>query len=381
MKIIYISDSILPSKTANSVHVMNMCNSLAEIGHKVLFIAVSTKQLELKNVDNIFSFYGIKKTFNLKIISALHFKNKILNAIYRELIINPKIKKILKNHKPDIVYGRQVFGCYIAAKQGLPVILESHAPMWEIGPVNNLYFNKLIKHKNFVRLIVITEALKNIYRKKNYNIDDIAVLPDASVPVPDFSHKIKLNSNSGNLKIMYTGHLYPGRGIENIIYLAEQLPEHDFYIVGGLDKDIDFWKSKINFKNLHFLGFVSPADVYKYRNSADILLAPYQKKVLVYGAHETSQFMSPLKIFEYMSSKKPVICSDLPVLREILNENNAILVPPDDYESWKNAVIKFAENPSFGAELANNSYNDFLKSYTWDKRAEILTRFSLKFIR
>ncbi|MCD4792896.1 MAG: glycosyltransferase family 4 protein [Bacteroidales bacterium] len=381
MKIIYISDSILPSKTANSVHVMNMCNSLAEIGHEVLFIAVSTKQLELKNVDNIFSFYGIKKTFNLKIISALHFKNKILNAIYRELIINPKIKKILKNHKPDIVYGRQVFGCYIAAKTGFPVILESHAPMWEIGPVNNLYFNKLIKHKNFVRLIVITEALKNIYRKKNYNIDDIAVLPDASVPVPDFSHKIKLNSNSDNLKIMYTGHLYPGRGTENIIYLAEQLPEHDFYIVGGLEKDIDFWKSKSNFKNLHFLGFIPPAEVYKYRNSADILLAPYQKKVLVYGAHETSQFMSPLKIFEYMSSKKPVICSDLPVLREILNENNAILVPPDDYESWKNAVIKLAENPSFGAELANNSYNDFLESYTWDKRAEILTRFSLKFIR
>ena len=205
MKIIYISDSILPSKTANSVHVMNMCNSLAEIGHKVLFIAVSTKQLELKNIDNIFSFYGIKKTFNLEIISALHFKNKILNAVYRQLIINPKIKKILKNHKPDIVYGRQVFGCYIAAEIGFPVILESHAPMWEIGPVNNLYFNKLIKHKNFVRLIVITEALKNIYRKKYYNIDDIVVLPDDSVSVHDLSHKIKLNSNSVNLNIMFTG--------------------------------------------------------------------------------------------------------------------------------------------------------------------------------
>lgn len=375
MKLIYISDSILPSKTANSVHVMNMCNSLANSGHEVIFIAVSTRQLELKNIDDIFSFYGIKKSFTLKIISIRHFKNKILNAVYRELIINPKIKKTLKKNKPDMVYGRQVFGCYIAAKLGFTVMLESHAPFWEIGPINNLYFNKLIKHKNFIRLVVITEALKKIYQKRNYNIDDIVVLPDASVPVPDFSNKVNLKSKSNNLKIMYTGHLYPGRGIEIIIYLAEHLPEHDFYIVGGLEKDINIWKSKTKLKNLHFLGFVSPAEVYKYRNSSNILLAPYQKKVLVYGAYETSQFMSPLKIFEYMSSKKPVICSNLPVLREVLNENNAILVASDNYGAWKNAVIKLAENPSYGTELAKNSYNDFIKSYTWDKRAELLTTY------
>jgi len=50
--------------------------------------------------------------------------------------------------------------------------------------------------------------------------------------------------------------------------------------------------------------------------------------------------MSPLKIFEHMSSRKCIFSSDIPVLREVLNDANAVLAVPDDashgYQMYKN---------------------------------------------
>jgi len=47
-----------------------------------------------------------------------------------------------------------------------------------------------------------------------------------------------------------------------------------------------------------------------------------------------------LKCFNIMAQKKPIIASDLPVLREVLNNNNAILIPPDDIDAWVKAIYK-----------------------------------------
>ena len=55
-----------------------------------------------------------------------------------------------------------------------------------------------------------------------------------------------------------------------------------FHLVGGLKEDIEFWKSyskKLRIDNIYFYGFVSPKESVKYRNSFDILLAPYEKSI------------------------------------------------------------------------------------------------------
>ncbi|MCD8568755.1 MAG: glycosyltransferase [Geovibrio sp.] len=79
--------------------------------------------------------------------------------------------------------------------------------------------------------------------------------------------------------------------------------------------------------------------------------------------------MSPLKIFEYMASKKPIICSDLPVLREVLNENNSILVQCDSTGEWVEAISRLKDEQLRG-KLAAKAYDDFSEHYTWLKRAE-----------
>ena len=48
MKILYISNSIIPSRTANSIHVMKMCQAFADNGHEVVLLAPDKKNKDKK---------------------------------------------------------------------------------------------------------------------------------------------------------------------------------------------------------------------------------------------------------------------------------------------------------------------------------------------
>ena len=68
-----------------------------------------------------------------------------------------------------------------------------------------------------------------------------------------------------------------------------------------------------------------------------------------------------------MSHKKPIIASDLPVIREVLNERNSILVKHDDIELWISSIKKL-KNFDYRETISNKSLSDF-SEYTWKNRA------------
>ena len=76
MKILYISKSILPSRAANSIHVMKMCQAFANNGNEVVLLAPSIKVKESyeKDVVDIYEFYGVKKNFKIKRLWHPNFK-------------------------------------------------------------------------------------------------------------------------------------------------------------------------------------------------------------------------------------------------------------------------------------------------------------------
>jgi glycosyltransferase involved in cell wall biosynthesis len=118
---------------------------------------------------------------------------------------------------------------------------------------------------------------------------------------------------------------------------------------------------------------VEPGQVERYRKAMDVLLVPYQKSVLIQGRLDTAQWMSPLKVFEYMASRRPMVISDLPVLREVVNERNAIIVPPDDMDQWRQALVRLRD-PALRQRVADAAYADFVAHHTWHQRAQSVLR-------
>ncbi len=365
MEILYISKSTIPSKTANSIHVMKMCQAFSDNGHNVVLLAPDIENKYEKQILNVYDYYGVRNNFEIK--KLWHPNNKLGALIYTITIFF----YLFFNKKFNLVYGRFLHGCYIAALLKNKVIFETHEIIFTRRNHKLIIFKKLIKNKYFKKLIVISKALKKIYLdNKILNDSLIQVAHDGADEVMDFNAKANLLGPIEKLKVGYVGHLYKGRGIETIIGCAKELNDITFHVVGGLSKDVKYWKdivSKLNLNNLFFYGFVTPKETIKFRNAFDIVLAPYSNIVSIQGLGDTSKFMSPLKIFEYMSHKKSIIVSDLPVLREILNENNSILVDADNIDLWINA-IKRLQDKKIRDSISNQALIDF-SNYIWKKRA------------
>jgi len=86
----------------------------------------------------------------------------------------------------------------------------------------------------------------------------------------------------------------------------------------------------------------------------------------------STAYTSPLKLFEYMASGRPVVASDLPALREVLRpDDNAVLVEPGSADALAAGIRRIVGDAAFGRRLAANARRD-VADYTWDKRAERL---------
>ena len=98
--------------------------------------------------------------------------------------------------------------------------------------------------------------------------------------------------------------------------------------------------------NVTFTGFVPNQKLALYQAAGDVLLMPYGRMIAGSSGGNTADICSPMKLFEYMAAGRAILSSDLPVLREVLNEHNAAFCAADDLESWKAGLQSLLENPA-----------------------------------
>jgi glycosyltransferase involved in cell wall biosynthesis len=371
MKLVYVANTILPSKKANSLQTMKMCEAFARIGHEtyLLLPKIANQQIDP------FEYYDIPPLFEIIRCPFPGVKGK--NIIYGL----HEAKQVLRMN-PDIVYGRCLFGCTHAAWMGYPVIFETHIPVWQNSPLTSLYFKALSVSKNLKRVVLISKALKE------YFMEHSSLPADKLLPAHSGASEIKQGKEIEEvqwpgrpqcLQLGYTGHLYPGKGIEIIENLAEHIDDVDFHIIGGFSQDINFWQDRIKNKNVHFHGFLTQPKLNGCFKHLDVCLLPNQRSVSASSTMNSKdvdigEFTSPMKLFEYMAHGKAIVASDLPQLREVLNDSNACLVCPDDISQWIAAIIKMKTDARLRKQIANSAYNDFLNNYSWIKRAEYVLR-------
>jgi glycosyltransferase involved in cell wall biosynthesis len=362
-----LSHSDIPSRTANSVHVMKMCQAFAKNGHRVTLITHNRKERLELGVQDHFAFYGVECNFKLLKSPWLPIKGR---ANLAELVAAVRAKVV----GTDLIYGRALRECYFASRLGLPVVFEAHRPIEDRGLKARKAFARLIRRKNFLRLVVISDALRLHY------LDACPALVDRIVVAPDAADPVELTCQStgkqadGRLQVGYVGNLYPGKGMEIIAKLAPICQWAEFNVIGGNEEDLEVWKRALrDVSNVVFHGYLPHSEAIRTSRRFDVMVAPYQEQVKGSGRGDLARWMSPLKIFEYMSLAKPIISSNLSVLQEVLqHERNALMVAPNNVEEWAGALQCLRDAPSLRAELGQCAKKDFLAKYTWTKRAELV---------
>ncbi|MAS81228.1 MAG: hypothetical protein CMF45_00910 [Legionellales bacterium] len=370
MNLTFWSDSVVPSITANSIQVMKMCDAFTRLGHSTTLHAKTSTCATASPLSDLSELYGITTDFRV-INHSSH------NSI-RHLDYDLKVLASVLRSEADLIYTRSLRGALFANLFAKKNILELH--FLPSTPASTWILKKLSNSNNLQKIIVISNRLKELLLDKHPYLSTayIEVCHDA-VDIDRFSDsnrytvqgKGDLNLNSLRKTIMYVGHLYQGRGINLIEQLAEKLPEIDFIVIGGTEKDVLYRQArltKIGISNLIYYGFIPNSKLHNYYQMADILIMPYQKQVSVSSGGNTADWMSPMKTFEYMASGKPLISSDLPALREVLNEDIAVLVEPDNVEQWKSSIENTLTNPVFANKIARNA-RQIAEENTWESRA------------
>ena len=170
--------------------------------------------------------------------------------------------------------------------------------------------------------------------------------------------------------VMCTGHLYAGRGAELFLALAKSLPQAHFVWVGGRPEDVKTWGQRSESDNITFTGFIPNRDLPLYQAAADILLMPYSRSIMgSSGTADSVNVASPMKMFEYMATGRAIVSAELPVIREVLNEKNAVFCEPDNVTAWKLALETLLHDDDKRAALGQQARWD-VQGYTWVARAE-----------
>jgi glycosyltransferase involved in cell wall biosynthesis len=371
MRIAYLSDARIPSRSANSVHVMRICQAFAKHGHDVTLFGRPGREA----VDDAYEYYGVEPCFRLVFANCPQHLPVGAGWAYA-LNVGRSARRLTG---VDLIYSRSV-KCLTAYGRGAtPFIFEDHASPAR-RRLRRYLTSKILRRSDFRLLVVITRALRDEYLRVFpwLSPESILVAPDGADmlgTMTAWSPSRHWPGRPAHLQVGYVGHLYPGKGMEMVLPLAETLPDVDFHVVGGRERDIADWQQKAGDRaNLHFHGHIPPAECDAYRCRMDVLLAPLQKQVYYVTSRrrwgDIARWTSPLKIFEYMAAGKPMVASDLPVLREVLEHNvNALLVPPDDVDAWGEAVTFLASNPDEASRLARRARHDLETRFSWAGRA------------
>lgn len=361
MRIHYLSASALPSDRANGVHVMKMCNAFARRHDVTLFAYRRGPDASLR------AYYGVEGTFRIRPLPRLRVPG--LTRLSRTLAAALRTRR---EAPPDLLYGRDLYSLAAAAGAGIPIVFEAHMPPQ--SRTQRELIGRLFAAPHFARLVVISEVLKGRFAElfPTLPTERILVAHDAADAPPQAAvdPPVDWPARTGTLQVGYAGSLLPGKGAGLVVELARRLPHVDFHLFGGDADATRRLREQDAHGNLFAHGQIEHRHVAACLQRLHVGLLPARRRVVISSGADIGAWMSPLKLFEYMACGLAIVSSDLPVIREVLvDEENALLAPPGDVERWCDAILRLDRNAALRARLAARAREQFYAHYTWTERS------------
>ena len=370
MNVLYFSNARIPTEKAHGIQVMKMCESLAK--EVEVELVVPRRFNWIKN--DPFEYYGVERNFKIRKLPCLDliFLDKYLGhlALWVESITFAFFSFWhLLFKKADIIYTRDKFL--------LPLIFFKKNLIFEAHTFPQKYFLYAIFLKRLKGIVVITQKLKESFVSRGISPDKILVAPDGvdldkfQIPTTKLQIRERLGLPQDKKIVLYAGHLYQWKGAQTLADASQYLPaDAEVYFVGGTTEDVRKFKIQNSKFEINVVGHRPYPEIPYWLKAADVLVLPNS------GKEEISvSWTSPMKMFEYMVARRPIVASDLPSLREVLNEENAFLVKPDDAEALAKGIKEILEDSQLAENLANKAFQDVQK-YSWAKRVENILAFA-----
>ncbi len=368
MKIALITNSRIPSLTANSIQAMKVAQALMQLGHDLRMYAPA--EVEPATHESLLTHYGLRLSPRLELLPSIK-RLKRFDFIFHA-------QRAAKNFGAELIYTWLPQSAVLGLWSGYSVVLEMHAD--NSGKLGAWWMRQFWKSNGRKVMTVTTSALRNaLERSTKLQFKDEAVLlaPNGvelekydGLPNPvEARHQLNLPEG---LTVGFTGHIYPGRGADLLFALAKEMPQVNFLWVGGTPELVEFWRGKLieaKMTNVTMTGFVKHESIPFYQAAADILLMPYSRSIEASSGQDIAEVINPMKMFEYMAAGRAIVSADLPSIREVLNAGSAVLVEAGNFGKWKLEIESLLAHEPRRLALGAQARKD-VERLTWVKREE-----------
>ena len=388
MRILYLADIRFPLERANGIQSMETCHALAVRGHQVTLVVRPDTHAPARDP---FKFYGLTRdvsgTGGLS-IEVAPIAGPV--AARRAGYVAFAIGRALGRTRQDVIFTRDLglasLLLRVPATLRAPVVYEAHGIAADVAAAlpglltgapaaSPAKLRRLARREAYVwsaadGYVTITAGLERELERRFGARPRIAVVADGTRATPHANRDPATDGpDRAAFTIGYAGHLYPWKGVDLVIEAVAALKDTRGLIIGGHDKEPDLARVTRLAEHLGcaaritFTGLIPPAEVAARLREADVLALPNPASAI------SSEFTSPLKLFEYMASGRPIVASDLPALREVLtHEDSAVLVEPGNPQALTAGILRIKNDAALGRRLAARASED-VREFTWARRA------------
>jgi glycosyltransferase involved in cell wall biosynthesis len=379
LRIAFVYRGGVRERTANRLSMLKNVAAAVRLGHEVVLAVPRDGMTAAEGADALASAledYSIGESFPVVRVPRATFRGRgrrgfdFLSACWA------------RARGFDLVWSREFRAADYASAFGLPTILEHHHPLtpsqWEVA-------RRMLARDSFRGVAAISDAHRRTLARGGWP-DGKVVTAHSGVDLPQFG---QARSSAKGLRralgaaarplVVYAGSFYEGKGCEQILLAARELPGVKFVCVGGRDFEVERLSARaasLGLSNVELTGRVPHAEVPAYLLAADVLVAPFTEDGRDVAGKVISPYASPVKLFEYMAAGRAIVASNVGAVPEVLaHESNALLVAPGDVGALVGAVTRLLNERALAERLGARARSD-VRAYTWEGRVARVLSFA-----
>jgi len=378
-RVLYTAFDIVPSPKGASTHILHNIRGLVNSQFDVHLLTPNDGVL--LSEDTIEGAYITRISQDLTqnfLARATHFGKSVLT----HLTLNPNY---------DVVHFRNIWdGLFIAQNKkrfgyktlfevnGLPSIeLKYHYPGLDSGLLTKIKEQEIATLHLSDAITCPSNVTRDYIASLGLSRHRVTVIPNGVSP-SDFSASL-LPSRGGRVPtLLYIGTLADWQGLEVVIKALPKILEKQpvqLRIVGrGRSRQRKFLTKQIRKFGVEGNVLVEAArphhEIPLLIAEADICLAP-----LGLNDRNVTQGACPIKVLEYMASSRPLIASNMPIVRELVREDvDALLFSPSDPEDLARQVLALLNDFQLSQRLSASASERALTKFTWHEAQKKLLK-------
>jgi glycosyltransferase involved in cell wall biosynthesis len=374
MKILMLAPEPFFQPRGTPISVYQRIKALSDLDHDVDLVTYhlgedkEIKNLKISRIPNVFFIKKIKIGPSLKKIPL-------------DFLLFLKASRMLLRNKYDLIFSHEegaLFGVILSKISGIPHIYDMHSSLPQ--QLENFDFSrsKLLKRvflgmerfilKNSSAIIVIClDLLKQVeqggYADKAILLENFIDFDTREFSAEEIRQKRKEFASGDKKIVLYAGNFQPYQGIPLLLEAASQIIDDRvvFVLVGESPAAVERERDKAQELGIagkvFFTGQVPPSQMPLFISLADVLVSP-----------RLSGTNTPLKIYSFLKSGKPVVATNLWTHTQVLSDQISVLVEPD--AECMAEGISFALFDQRAQERANFAKEKAARDYTYSRYKE-----------